>query len=127
MTDKDKLKKLLQIAASNGYKPDYYISEYWLKNNHDNSFTIERTIISCDVNDEPNPIEISINDIVLDYESVGSISFIGALLKALKEKKKELVVFKDGSTEYHLRVDWISKPSSLRLSYLFTAFDLLLN
>ncbi len=125
MTDKDKLKKLLQIAASNGYKPDYYISEYWLKNNHDKSFTIEKTIISCDVNDEPNPIEISINDIVLDYESDGSISFIGALLKALKEKKEKLG--KQITLERNLRVNWVDMPNSLRLPFLFAVFDLLLN
>ena len=83
MTDKDKLKKLLQLAASNGYKLNHYVSEYWIKRNYDKQFTIEDLTLCCDLSDEPLNLEftLSINDIVLDFDGT-STNFTLALFLA---------------------------------------------
>lgn len=127
MTNEEKLKKLLQIATDNGYKSYYPISDCWLIDGRDKLFTIEGLTISCDVTGEPNCLELSINDIVLDWSN-DSICFLDALCEAFLEK----VLKKEIQPEYSkkrldIAVKWISKPTNERLDFLFNEFSNLLN
>lgn len=124
MTDEQKLKKLFKIASNNGYKLNYYISEYWINRNYDNNFKLEGLVLHCNLSNEPLNLTftLSINDLFVDYEVYGEeqqVSFLGALLESnIKEFGK--------ITKYSLRVTWIGMPVSLRLKFLFAVFNPLL-
>jgi hypothetical protein len=122
MTNKQKLKKLLQIATDNGYKSYYPISDCWLKDNRDELFTIEGLTISCDVTGEPNCLELSINDIVLDFEydsNTNNVCFIDALRRACDYEN--MWCLEDITSQ------WAFRPNSQRLDFLFDYFSHLLD
>lgn len=116
MTDKDKLKKLLQIAIDNGYKAHEDISKVWINRGSDKLFMLQELLIFH----YPNR-SYSVNDIVLNWGS--DISFLDALFTAAKIKTP---VVREKAA-YFFRQEWVDKPTDKRLDFLFIEFSHLLN
>lgn len=123
MTTLQKFKKLLQIAIEHGWDAPNIGMFNWLKHNgNDSNFQVEKLHLLCDIHNSRGPFAVPINDIVLDWDDT-SISFLSALCNALKVKI-EVVHEK---MPFFTRQEWVNKPNTERLDFLFTEFSLLLN
>jgi hypothetical protein len=127
MTQKEKLKKLLEVAVENGCNNELVL--YFFENINTirfYDFTQSDFCLKFWVNDEL----FSLNDLITNWEE-GEISFIEALCKTIYH----CPAFKrlcddeyDCGGKYLLqeadsyRIEWILKPTSQRLNFLFETF-----
>ena len=115
MTNEEKLSKLIQIAVENGYEDCKRIN--WCLANY---ATIEDLTIVLRIGYQKE--QISLNDLVLDFEK-DEMSFIEALYGKKDILRNDVAT----ATESQMfRCNWVLKPTSKRLDFLFETFKHLL-